>query len=151
MLAQSLRLLSIYKVTSTSSPALTFLVISLYGRNKSFSSPQSKNAPILPTSNTGSTASCPNTSFGSLVVAIRRSLESRYKKISTLSPTRSPSGTCFAGKSTLVSSSGFSARYIPNSTFFTAVSSCFSPRFIFSCFLSFIFYDGIWLLLFVCQ
>ena len=41
------------------------------------SSPQSKNAPILPTSETFNFAICPSSSFGVFVVAIRRSLESR--------------------------------------------------------------------------
>lgn len=65
-------------------------------KQKVFSSPQSRNAPILPVSATFNTASSSNVIFGSCVVAIRRSDESLYKNTSTGSPTSTSFGTCFS-------------------------------------------------------
>ena len=123
VLAHRRLLLSIYKVTRTSSPSCTFLTICLYGKNKSFSSPQSRNAPIFPTSFTLSTARPPNVSFGVFVVAMILSLESLYMNTFILSPGFTPSGTCLYGKSTLSSSVCDFERYIPKSTFFIYSSS----------------------------
>ena len=79
-------------------PSRTVCVCSLNGRNRSFSSPQSKNAPIEDRDTTFRTASPPNVNFGILVVAIRRSSESLYTKTSMASPVFISSGTCFFGR-----------------------------------------------------
>ena len=72
-------LLSRYNATRYSSPGITLQVCSLNGKNKSFSNPQSRNAPIFVTSFTFKTASSPIVIFGFAVVEIILSCESRYK------------------------------------------------------------------------
>jgi len=109
------------------SPFFTGVVCSRNGRKRSFSSPQSRNAPFFPVSMTSSIASPPRVSFGSLVVAISRSRESLYKNTSTGSPGSSPLGTCFFGRRTCSDSV---PRYTPKSTSFSIINTCFSPNFI---------------------
>ena len=80
--------------------SLTHLMVLLFKRKQRiFSSPISRNAPIFATSLTVSTAVSPTYSFGRLVVAMKeRSWESLYTNTSRLSPTFVPSGTCFSAK-----------------------------------------------------
>ena len=125
MVAHSLCDLSIYRATRIWSPFLRGAVCSRKGSSRSFSSPQSRNAPIPPVAATVSTASSPSMIFGSLVVAISLSEESLYRNTSIGSPPSTPSGTCFFGSNTF---SWLFPRYTPNSTSFTTISVFFVPN-----------------------
>ena len=93
-------LLSIYMVTSTSSPAFTLYVCSLKGRNRSFMSPQSKNAPKVVAWLHFKRARPPRLSAGVLNVATGLSSESRYVKACMISPRLSDlSANSFLGSS----------------------------------------------------
>ena len=124
IVAASLLLLSIYKATRYSSPWLTCVVCSLYGSSMFFSSPQSRNAPILLTSHTLSLASPPSCTLGLFVVAISLSLESLYINTVSASPISISSGTCFLGSKTLSSSV---PRYTPKSVFLITLRHCVFP------------------------
>ena len=115
---------------STSSPSLTCTVCSLNGRRTSFSSPQSRNAPIFVTCETRSFPTSPTHRSGEFVVAMILSFESLYKNTSISSPILLPCGTCFFGRSTLSSMDAFnsSPRYTPKSSSFTIISDCFFPN-----------------------